>query len=338
MSFRKISQVLVVSSVFVFCLAQGVWAGFGVSPPWVKCEHLLQGSHFEQTVNLVQSEPKEEYLAQAEFSSDLLKIKDWIKIDKGMEFVIPAGVQQFPLTIKVDVPQDAEFGVYKGYIWINGKPNKKEGVQVTTIVGATIEVALNVNDKEFSDWTLRDLGVNNLKNGESFFKVILKVENLGNIETRPSRVSLEVYDDSHREILAKGDDSDLEYILPFQTKEVIAEFPVNLETNKQYWAEIKVYKGKEVFLADKRRFNAGEIKSETGLSEESGKPKESKATLGFAFLKSKNFLFILLGIVLLVGLGFGIRQLRKSGLGFEVKLKKKESAREKKNQKKGEIP
>jgi len=178
-----------------------------------------------------------------------------------------------------------------------------------------------VTDEEFSDWQLRDLGVRNLAKDEKTIKVYLKVENLGNVKTRPSKVHLDVYDDYHQNLLSSGDDTELDWIPPFQTQEIIAEFPVDLEPTQQYWAEIKIYKEGELLLADQRRFNVGEIATKEVNPDQVSKPLEesetgllegSEAGLEFGFLKSKIFLFSLLGIVLAVGLGFGLRRIKKS--------------------------
>ena len=331
MGLNKIPQFLLIILLSLFW-AGICQAGFGVSPPWVKCEHLLQGSHFEQTISLVQSDTKTDFYATVELSSELSGIKDWIKIDKGMEFTIPGGVQQFPIKITVDVPQNAKLGEYGGYIWINGKPTKEAGTQITTMTGGTIEVALKVTDEEFSDWTLRGLGVRNLAKDEKTIKAYLRVENLGNVKARPSKVHLDVYDDNHQNLLSSGDDTELDWIPPFQTQEIIAEFPVDLEPTQQYWAEIEIYKEDELLLADKRRFNVGEIPTKEVPGQVS-KPleelEESETGLKFGFLKNKIFLFSLLGIVLAVGLGFGIRRIRKSGIGLEIKIKKKTAKRKK---------
>lgn len=317
---------LKLATILVSTLLVLVWVntvqGFGVSPPFVNQEHLLRGSHFEETVNLVRSESEKEYRAEVEFSSELSEIKDWITIDKGMEFTIGTEIQQFPLKIIVDVPQDAKLGEYQGYIWISGKP-EKEG-QITTVAGGTIKVTLKVTDKEYSDWQLKDLGVRDLAKDEKTMKVYLKVENLGNVKTRPSKVHLDVYDSYHQNLLSSGDDTELDWIPPFQTKELIAEFPVDLEPNQQYWAEIEIYKENELLLADKRRFNVGEIATkEVNVGQVSKPLEESETGLKFGFLKSKIFLLSLLGVVLAVGLGFGVRQIRKSGIGLEIKMKKK---------------
>lgn len=314
--------ILILVTVLMVLTYPDLAFGFGVSPPWVKSDHLLRGSHLEQTIYLVQSDPKTDYRAEVEFSLEASKIKDWLTIDSGMEFVIPAGVQKFPLKITVDVPQDAELGEYKGYIWISGKP-EKEG-QVTTVAGGTIELALKITDKEFSDWILRDLGIRNLGKDEKTIKVYLRVENLGNVKTRPSKVRLDVYDNYHQKLLMSGEDADLEWIPPFQIKEIAAEFSVSLIAVQQYWGKIEIYKGDELLLADKRRFNVGEIPTTEKKQEAVGLSKEEpKEGFGFGFLKNKIFLFILLGIVLLAGLGFGVRQIKKSGLGLEIKLKQR---------------
>ena len=325
---------LKLATILVSALLVLVWAntaqGFGVSPPFVKEEHLLPGSQLEKIIYLTRSEPNEDYKAELEFSPGLKEIENWIKIGQGMEFTIPAGTKQFPLKIGINVPGDAKLGQYKGYIWISGKPEKVG--QVTTITGGTIELNLKVTDQEYSDWRLRDLGVRDLGKNEKTIKVYLKVENLGNVKARPSKVHLDVYDNYHQNLLSSGDNTELDWIPPFQTKEITVGFPVDLEPAQQYWAEIEIYKDGEILLADKRRFNVGEIATKEVSSGQVSEPlKESEkleAGLEFGFLKNKIFLFGLLGVVLIVGLGFGIRQIRKSGIGLEIKMKKKATKKE----------
>jgi len=327
----KLKTATILVSVLLILVWVNTTQGFGVSPPFVKEEHLLPGSQLERIVYLVQSEPNKDLKAELEFSPELKEIENWIKIGQGMEFTIPAGIKQFPLKVTVDVPSDAQLGEHRGYIWIERKIVKEEGAQVTTVTGGTIEVALKVTNQEYSDWQLKDLGVRDLAKGEKTVKVSLRVENLGNVKTRPSKVHLDVYDNYHQELLNSGDNSDLDWVPPFQTKELTAEFPAELEPNQQYWAEIEIYKGDELLLADKRRFNVGEIaKTEVGSGQVSEPLEESETDLGFGFLKSKPFLLGLLGIILAVGLGFGIRQIRKSGIGLEIKMRKKTTKRLKK--------
>src|SRR4030043_456375 len=154
MAVEKKGLILGAVLIIVLGLAQTVFA-FGVSPPSVKQEHLLRGSYFEKTI-MLQTESTEEYKAEIEFSQDLLVIKDWISIEPGMEFTIPAETEttkQFSLKVAVSVPQDAKIGKYQGYIWVSGKPAQQG--QVTTATGGTIRVDLTVTDKEFSDWQLK---------------------------------------------------------------------------------------------------------------------------------------------------------------------------------------
>jgi len=259
MSVKKTSLIFAFVLFWVLLLSQTASADFGVSPPFVRNEHLLPGSYFEREIFLVRSQAAEAVPMAAIFSPELTEIRSWFEIEPGLGFVIPAGVQQFPLKIKTQVPSDAPLGKYSGYIWIEGKPAEDQKEQVRTMVGGTISVNLTVTDKEYSDWQLRDLRIEHLAEGERSLKVFLKVENLGNVRTRPSKVDLEVYDTFHQDLLFSGEDSELEWVKPFETREIAAEFSVDLESHQQYWAEIEVYKEGELLLADKRRLNVGEI-------------------------------------------------------------------------------
>src|SRR4030043_2392076 len=133
---KKIGFILVIALLILFLFnANIVFAGFGITPSTIWNDHLLPGSHFEETVYLVQSKPEKDLLAKIEV--DAPEIKDWVSIDRGFEFTIPAGSQQFPIKVIIDVPQNAEFKNYGGRIWVKTMPAAKEGEgMVTGALGA----------------------------------------------------------------------------------------------------------------------------------------------------------------------------------------------------------
>ena len=58
-----------------------VYAGFGISPPYVKNNQLFPGSSYTQEIILLRSDAEEDL--QADISVNAPEIKDWITIDKG---------------------------------------------------------------------------------------------------------------------------------------------------------------------------------------------------------------------------------------------------------------
>lgn len=300
----KTQFTLIVVLSLVMLIAPVLVYGFGINSPLIKEEHLLPGSHLERTVYLVRTNTQESWRGEIEFSSEIQKIQNWINLKPGTIIVIPKGIKQFPLKIIIDVPKDAQLGNYHGYIWVSKEATKKRGTQVSTAAGATIELDLQVTNQKYSNWQLRDWGIKNLDKGGKIIKAYLRIENLGNVKTKPSKVSLDIYDSYHQKLLSSGIDSDLEWIAPFATKEIIAEFPAKLESGHQFWGEIKIYKDGKVLLSDKRRFDVGKIPSlpisKTQRTQNVIDNKIGKGSI-FNFLKSRIFWFVLTIIVLIIG-------------------------------------
>jgi len=246
MRFKK-AKISVISlflfaacAVGFFIFSQQVLA-LGISPPWVINNQLLKGSHFEKTVYITQGTPEEPLRATAEINLPE-KIRSWVTIKQGREFTIPL-VKLFPVTIYVDVPQNAELGDYNGEIRITTQPETKGGASVSIGVGVAIELDFAVVEKEVIDFTVQNLRF--LPMEESWpVKIAFIIDNRGNTRVRPSRVFLEIYDKLEKELLGSVEDKDLTYVEPFQGGESIAEFPVNLAVGV-YFGKVKVYKTEE---------------------------------------------------------------------------------------------
>ena len=152
-SLRLISiSILFLTAVSIgsFWISPQEAQALGVSPPWVKSDRLLRGSHFEQTVNINQGDPKESLLAKAQISVPE-EIKDWITLNPGPEFTIPI-TRLFPFTVAIDVPKDAKLGRYTGEIKISTFPETKAAGQVTIGIGLSIAIDFTVTDQALIDY------------------------------------------------------------------------------------------------------------------------------------------------------------------------------------------
>lgn len=246
---KKIGPISVIVLMVLFN-ASVAFAGFGISPPKVLNYQLLPGSHFEQVVYLVQSKPEKELLAKVEL--DAPEIKDWISVDRGLEFVIPIGVQQFPINISVDVPTDAEFKNYSGEMWVKTTPKEKGEGMVTVAYGGIISFDLKVSTEETFGFVVRGLDIDNVEEGRPI-KIGINLQNVGNVADRPTKVHLDIFDQYHDKILYSGDNTKLNDIKPFETKTIISKFSAKLGLG-YYWADIKVYKDDKILIEDKRVF------------------------------------------------------------------------------------
>jgi hypothetical protein len=252
--------ICLVSGQFLFI--NSAQAGFGIAPPYVRPKKpLVPGSHYEQKITLLRSNADE--ILQAQLKVDAPEIKDWISFDKGEIFDLPEGKVQIPMVVKVDVPKNAELGEYKGHINIRIVPkNKPTGAGVAIALGARIDIDLKVADESFFDFVVRTVNIPKIEELSRpwnwpifswFFyriKVVMKIENTGNVKAAPTKVRLDIYSINEKQVLESHEDQSIKKIEPFQTGSVTASFPTKLKAG-QYWARVKVYKDKEIIHSSK---------------------------------------------------------------------------------------
>ena len=307
---RNIRAILVVILLILFLFnanANIVFAGFGITPSTVFSDQLLPGSHFEQTVYLVQSKPDKDLLAKIEI--DAPEIKDWVGIDQGLEFTIPAGNQQFPVKVIIDVPQKAEFKNYEGRIWVKTMPIAKEGEgMVTVALGAIISLSLRVSSEEIYGFAFRGIIIKDTEEGRPI-KALVMLQNVGNTENTPSRIHLDVYDAYLEKILQSSDVTKISSIKPFETKEIVVEFPNRLSINS-YFGAIEVFKDDKSIGGGKAVFR---VMERTGILYK---------------IFSKWFSWLILALLILIAICVGRRkQLKK--IWDKQKIRRKEAIKKK---------
>lgn len=223
-------------------------AGFGVSPPRVVAHQLLPGSYYEEIIYLVQGNPEQDL--NAAIGVEESAISGWISIDKGNNFVIPAGVQQFPVRVQVQVPADAKLGDYKGIMRVTtSSGNYKQG-QVSIALGARIDLDFKVTDQEVFGFLIKSISIPDLELGWPI-KVMIAIKNTGNVESRPTRLTLEIRDQFRNEqILRQGEFTDFEKIGPFREKNLTAVIPADLPLG-YYWGDYALYKDDQILRSDK---------------------------------------------------------------------------------------
>ena len=256
--FKRALPLLIFSWLF-FGSAPSALAGFGISPPYLKNQQLAPGSKYEQNIMLLRSEAEEELKATVKINAP--EIESWITIDKGYEFNLPKGQYQVPMAITVNVPKDAELGNYKGNINIKiSSVGGSGGTGVSIALGARLDVDLVVTNVIYSDFIVRMASIPDFEmlswpwnwNIFSHFlhrtRVVLNIENLGNVKTAPSKVTLDTFDITKNRLLETASDNSLKEIEPFATAETTAYFPTELGVG-QYWGRVKVYKGNTIINA-----------------------------------------------------------------------------------------
>lgn len=255
---RKISVFFLTLLLFLSWNATAR-AGFGVSPPTITNTQLTPGSIYKQQIMLLRSSADEELKVKVKINAT--EIESWMSIDRGEEFMLPKGELQVPMVVTFKIPKGAELGNYTGNINVRIAPADDKGGGVAIALGARIDINLSLTNVSYADFLVRVISIPDFERlgapwswkiwsglyNKLFYKirVVMSLENKGNVKVAPSKVAIEVWDLTKKDLLEKHEDKKLDTVKPFSTGEVTAKFSTKLPVG-QYWAKIKVYKGQEV--------------------------------------------------------------------------------------------
>lgn len=229
--------------------ADQAFAGFGVTPPYVRNSSLTRNSIYEQQILLVRGDPN--VPLKATVFIDAPEVADWLEIVEGDEFVLPRGEQKVPMTVRVKVPSDVDFKEYTGAIRVKTGPvdDAVAAGAVSISLGAQIDIKLNVIDREIKEFSVRRINLQDLNEGHKLgwlyfpgkinFGMLL--ENTGNVDVSPSKVEFNIYDVTGKVLLEETKNiGRIEKLKPYETKEVFAALPTRLPPGS-YIANYKIY-------------------------------------------------------------------------------------------------
>jgi len=251
-AFAKLGLLIYV--LFVLIGADFAMAGFGVTPPFVRNTSLTRNSVYEQQILLVRGDPN--VPLKASVTLDAPAIADWIEIVQGESFELPRGEQKVPMTVRVTVPDDAEFKNYTGAIRIKtGSVDDSVGAgSVNISLGAQIDIELNVIDKIIEDFRIRKIGLSDLDEGTKLgwlyfpgkINFDMLVENTGNVNISPSEVKFSIYDPTGTVLLEEtSNKGKIKKIEPFATEDVTAYIPTRLPAGA-YLARFEIKNGDDI--------------------------------------------------------------------------------------------
>lgn len=260
MSARDVLDIVYMKKVITICLlffvltTEIVRAGFGITPPYVRNTSLTRNSTYEQQILLVRGNP--DVPQKAQITVDAPEIMDWIQIVEGESVPLPRGVQKVPMTVRVTVPDNADFKDYNGVIRIKTVPDDDQVAAgaVSISLGAQVDIALTVIDREIKDFRVRKIGVSDLNEGKKLgwlyfpgkINFTMLIENTGNVDISPSRVAFRIFDFAGNVLLEETNHKGrITEIAPYATEEVLAEIPTRLPAGN-YIARYSIYNDDEV--------------------------------------------------------------------------------------------
>ena len=228
-------------------------AAFGVSPPWVRNDHLLPGTTYEQVINLNRNNPDQDMKASVRISGDK-EIEKWLKIEDVDNLIMRKGEKILPMKVIVEVPRRAAIRDYKGDISIimeSIEPEAREGGAVAIKLGAHIAVELSVVGEKITDYRVKIISLDPLNEGDSFY-INVEVENLGNTEISELNGQIDIYDYKETEVLKSLTFNQLpDTISPDTRVESRVDFEDLILDPGEYWAVIKVFKEGEVIYKNR---------------------------------------------------------------------------------------
>ncbi|MCD4705611.1 hypothetical protein K8R61_00840 [bacterium] len=277
----KLRNTKILFSALLFLIWAGVChAGLGISPSrWIE-ENALRGAHMEKIFTISQAKPEQDLFFKATVEGE---IKDWIKIDQGLEFIAPKGEQQFPIKVIIDVPQGADFKEYQGKIRLRSEQKLENGNSgVGVILSSLILINLTVSQKEVLDYEILQIAIPEQEENK-FLNVVLKIWNKGNVEVKPTKLTIDFWDEYRIEKIDTKEVTDFSKINPvsaFSKDEIKIEIPINFEANR-YWAIAKVYQNDELIKEEDITFKI--IKKEILKTEGENKEISKNETLDETF-------------------------------------------------------
>lgn len=245
--------IFVALSLIFLCFSS-VHAGFGISPPYVKNDHLLPEEVYVQEITVSRSEANEDWRIdiKPELSEE---IAGWFTYEFDEKNIIPIGQQYAILKIRVEVPKDAIKKEYRGAIRLIGGPSKDakiSGTGTKIALGAKIDVAIRVLDKEIKDFQVNSVNILNAKTNEPL-AITLAVKNNGNIYDSLGKIKVKIFDSKKTKIIDTLELKIKEEIKPQEARELKVEFPNKYKPGK-YLANLKIYYGGKVIKKQEAAF------------------------------------------------------------------------------------
>jgi len=242
-------------------------AAFGTSPPWVRNDHLLPGSTYEQIINLSRNETDQDMKVETRIEGDK-EILKWLKIENEGSLIMRKGVMILPMKVVVKVPRQAALKDYKGGIFVTlesmQEPTDLQGGNVAIKLGAHILVELAVTGEKVTNYRIRSVTLDELQKGQNF-NMNVEVENLGNTEITDLTGQVEIYNKNETEILKTLTFGKLDTaVSPDEVVKTKINFTDLILDPGEYWVVIKVFKDNET-IYENRLYQ--KVNEETAITE-----------------------------------------------------------------------
>ena len=226
-------------------------AAFGTSPPWVKNDHLLPGTTFEQIINLSRNDDSMDMRVNVRMDGDK-EILKWLQIENQKNLLMKKGQKVLPMKVVVKVPRNAALKQYKGGIFVTlesiESDSKAQGGNVSIKLGAHILVDLVVIGDKVTDYRVKSITLDPLYE-DDIFHLNIEIENMGNTEITELNGQVDIYDKKETSIIKTVNFGKLaDAVSPDTTVRTRVNFTdLKLDVG-EYWVVAKIFRdGKVIY-------------------------------------------------------------------------------------------
>ncbi len=282
-----------------------VEAGLGVSPATIRNERMKPGSVYRQQIIISQAEPDEDL--QVTIEKDAPGINDWVSFELGEMFTIPKGTNKFTFDAIVTVPANADMRTYEGVIRIKAVSADagSTGGGVSVIKGARLDLEIVVSDRDVSELLVRAVDISDVVSGEALL-ISLKVENLGNVSSVPTLLTLDITDLNDNLLQSLRTTEFSSAIQPGELQDITTSIEHNLPSG-EYFSLVKVYLDDLLLREERIPFRVESLITQPVSDELPGELSSQTVRVIVSI-----FLLIIWLIVILLVLRMVIRSRRKS--------------------------
>jgi preprotein translocase subunit Sss1 len=227
-------------------------AAFGTSPPWVKNDHMLPGTTFEQVIKLSRDDTSEEFKVTSRITGDKMLLK-WITIQDEKDLVMKAGESILPIKVIVNVPKQAAIRSYVGGIFVALAPSSGDGDggEVAISLGAHIAVNITVTGDKITDYNVKSITADPLNEGDPLH-LNVEVQNLGNTDIIEPPGQIDIYNSNNTDILKSLTFVPLpEAVSPNETVKSVMVFKDLVLDPGDYWIVVKATKNDKVIYENR---------------------------------------------------------------------------------------
>lgn len=241
---KKIVKTLIVLFIGLLFFPKAA-LGFGITPAEIYVEDLKPGGHLEREIFVTRQPDEVNEELDVVLETDLGEMESWFSFDPGRQFPFPLGKNVTSFKVMVDVPKGVDIRNFDGRITAKGTTGKKASTGVTIVKGAILGIDITTSDSDAAELKVLSMQAPDVNQGDPV-RLLVNVENVGNIAAALDEVNMEVMDLFEKPIESLSDTT-LPPVEPFTTQEFEAQFNSELEKGQYRVDASAVFMGEEIF-------------------------------------------------------------------------------------------